>query len=482
MVSRKRKVLLTRWPSACCMSSPWPTGPSIACRSIVTIPGNIYGPYDNFDLENAHVVPALVRKFVEATDQGLDRLVVWGSGEPTRDFVYAGDVAAGHPAGRVNATTAPSWSISPRDRRRAFAGGRTHCREISGFGGEVVWDATRPDGQSRRVFDISRARADLGWEPITSLSDGLARTLRWYREHRTTARNSGLTLNAGHGLMNKISGHGRIGFSGDRIWFRCCGVLMRSSRPTVRTLDVRDITAVHRVIGGHRPDLVCHLAALCGAAPSRENPPEFYAVNTLGTRSPARGLPPCRGRAIPVHLQPDRPWRIARSSGRNYRVRPPPSLRRKQGGRGIRRSRLQPALRHPFDHRSADPGRGRGVARSCTPWAISCSRRSAGRRSFSSAAGDHRRDFVHPQDVAAAMLAGRGPTGQRRQTQAMRSSTSARARRSACGSSPTWSFRLVGSGRAPAGPGTNQSFSLYTRIDRARASPRLRAQHRHSKT
>jgi GDP-L-fucose synthase len=155
---------------------------------IVTIPGNIYGPYDNFDLENAHVVPALVRKFATAVDLNLDRLVVWGSGAPTRDFVYAGDVADGilraaqvyDRSELVNLASGRETSI------RAVASALT---EISGFRGEVVWDASRPDGQSRRVFDVSRAKADIGWDATTSLRSGLATTMAWYRDHRATARN-----------------------------------------------------------------------------------------------------------------------------------------------------------------------------------------------------------------------------------------------------------------------------------------------------
>ncbi len=157
---------------------------------VVTIPGNIYGPYDNFDLENAHVVPALIRKFVEAGDLGLDRLVVWGSGAPTRDFVFAGDVAEGILRAAEMYDRSELVNLAS-GQETSIRGVVDALKEISGFRGEVVWDATRPDGQSRRVFDISRARADLGWEPRTSLPAGLATTLRWYREHRATARNQG---------------------------------------------------------------------------------------------------------------------------------------------------------------------------------------------------------------------------------------------------------------------------------------------------
>ena len=157
---------------------------------IVTIPGNIYGPHDNFDLENAHVVPGLTRKFVEAVEAQSDRLVVWGTGAPTRDFVYAGDVAEG---------MLQAAEVYDRSELVNLASGQESSirsvvdalKEISGFRGEIVWDSTRPDGQSRRVFDISRARTELGWSPQTSLPAGLAQTLRWYRDNRATARNSG---------------------------------------------------------------------------------------------------------------------------------------------------------------------------------------------------------------------------------------------------------------------------------------------------
>ena len=155
-------------------------------NSIVTIPGNIYGPWDNFDLEGAHVIPALVRKFVEATDDGRDRVEVWGTGTPTRDFVYAGDVAEGmisaartlqEPA-LINLASGTETSI--RTVVQSLAA-------ITGFDGEVVWNRTRPDGQSRRVFDVSLAEKLLGWRARTGLMDGLKLTVDWYRANRNGA-------------------------------------------------------------------------------------------------------------------------------------------------------------------------------------------------------------------------------------------------------------------------------------------------------
>ena len=157
--------------------------------AIVTIPGNIYGPYDQFDLEHSHVVPGLVRKFVEASDaNGGGRVEVWGSGKPTRDFVYAGDVAEGilragevydEPA-LVNLSSGVEHSI--REVVDTLA-------EITGFQGEIAWDTSRPDGQARRLFDVSKAEQEMGFACRTSLADGLRRTVDWYTEHRHEARN-----------------------------------------------------------------------------------------------------------------------------------------------------------------------------------------------------------------------------------------------------------------------------------------------------
>jgi GDP-L-fucose synthase len=155
--------------------------------SVVAIPGNVYGPYDNFDLQASHVVPALVRKFVEATEEGAREVTVWGTGRPTRDFVYAGDVADGillaaerydHPE-LVNLSSGVETSVQELVET---------IKRLTSHRGRVVWDTSRPDGQLRRYFDISKARHDLGFEPRTNLEDGLAQTIAWYKTNRTVAR------------------------------------------------------------------------------------------------------------------------------------------------------------------------------------------------------------------------------------------------------------------------------------------------------
>jgi GDP-L-fucose synthase len=157
--------------------------------SVICIPGNIFGPRDNFDLQDAHVVPALVRKFADAIREGADRLVVWGSGNPTRDFVYAADVAEGLlRAAEIYGREPQLVNLSSNKETSIREVVETLIR-ISGFRGEVMWDRSRPEGQARRAFDVSKAHRELGWHARTSLEEGLRRTFDWYQANRLTARN-----------------------------------------------------------------------------------------------------------------------------------------------------------------------------------------------------------------------------------------------------------------------------------------------------
>jgi len=151
--------------------------------SIITIPGNIYGEHDNFHLQDAHVIPALIRKFVDAVDSGDKRVVVWGTGKPTRDFVYAGDVAEGillatekyEQSELVNLSSGKEHTI--REVVETLA-------DLTGFNGRIIWDASRPDGQARRCFDVSKAQRDLGFQARTSLEQGLRLTVEWYKQNK----------------------------------------------------------------------------------------------------------------------------------------------------------------------------------------------------------------------------------------------------------------------------------------------------------
>jgi GDP-L-fucose synthase len=145
-------------------------------NAIFLLPANLYGPRDNFDLETSHVIPALIRKMVESHDEVL----LWGDGSPTREFLYVEDCAEGlmlaadrYDGGEpVNLGT--SEEISIRDLAVLVA-------ELTGFDGEVVWDSSMPNGQPRRRLDVSRAKELFGFEARTSLRDGLAKTIEWFR-------------------------------------------------------------------------------------------------------------------------------------------------------------------------------------------------------------------------------------------------------------------------------------------------------------
>jgi GDP-L-fucose synthase len=154
---------------------------------IIGVPGNIYGPYDNFDLEMAHVVPALVRKFVDAADSRAAEVVVWGTGKASRDFVYAGDAAEGlvRAAERLDRAEIFNLSCGTGTSVREVV---ENLRTITGYTRTVRWDASRPDGQAARQFDVSKAKRLLGWEAVTPIMEGLQATVDWYRAHRAEAR------------------------------------------------------------------------------------------------------------------------------------------------------------------------------------------------------------------------------------------------------------------------------------------------------
>jgi GDP-L-fucose synthase len=153
---------------------------------IYLLPTNLYGPEDKFNPAVSHVIPALIKKFVDGKESGASEVEVWGTGSATREFLYVEDAARGLVTGAesydesdpVNLGTNEETSIKDLAERIA---------SLVGFEGELVWDPSKPDGQPRRRVDTSRARERFGFEANVSLEDGLRRTIDWYVSHRTEA-------------------------------------------------------------------------------------------------------------------------------------------------------------------------------------------------------------------------------------------------------------------------------------------------------
>jgi len=147
---------------------------------IYLVPVNLYGPKDNFDLEASHVIPALIRKFTEATSKKEKQVVAWGTGKASREFLYVEDAAEGiitaaekyNKPEPVNLGTGKEITI--KDLVNLVA-------QLAGFEGKIIWDTTRPDGQPRRCLDTSKAKQEFGFEAKTDLASGLRKTIDWYK-------------------------------------------------------------------------------------------------------------------------------------------------------------------------------------------------------------------------------------------------------------------------------------------------------------
>lgn len=151
-------------------------------KSSYVLPVNLYGPWDNFDLQSSHVIPALIRKCIEAQRRGDSQIVCWGTGSASREFLYVDDAAEGIVrAAEVMDDPTPinlgaSFEITIKDLVELIV-------KLTGFKGAVVWDSTKPDGQPRRCLDTTRAQKLLNWKAQVSFEDGLKRTIEWYRAH-----------------------------------------------------------------------------------------------------------------------------------------------------------------------------------------------------------------------------------------------------------------------------------------------------------
>jgi GDP-L-fucose synthase len=152
-------------------------------KSAYVLPVNLYGPHDNFNLESSHVIPALIRKCVEAQERSEDRIVCWGTGAASREFLYVEDAAEGI----VRAAEAMD-EPTPMNLGAGFEITIKSLVELivrlTGFKGRIEWDASKPDGQPRRCLDTSRAAELMGWRAKVGFEEGLERTIEWYRGSR----------------------------------------------------------------------------------------------------------------------------------------------------------------------------------------------------------------------------------------------------------------------------------------------------------
>ena len=156
-------------------------------NSIFLLPVNLYGPGDNFNPASSHVIPALIRKCLEAKEQGASEILAWGDGSPTREFIYVEDAAEGITLAteRYNSSEpvniGASFEISIKDLTETVA-------RLTGFEGSIRWDTSKPNGQPRRKLDTTRAREAFGFEAKTDFEEGLRRTIDWYANERANGR------------------------------------------------------------------------------------------------------------------------------------------------------------------------------------------------------------------------------------------------------------------------------------------------------
>jgi GDP-L-fucose synthase len=156
-------------------------------NAIYLLPVNLYGPRDNFNLETSHVIPALIRKAIEAQERGDKELPVWGDGSPTREFLYVEDAADGivTAAEKYNGpepvNLGSGYEISIKDLAEMI-------QEQTGFAGKLAWQTDKPNGQPRRGLDVTRAKEYFGWQAQVPFKEGMRRTIEWFRENREKIR------------------------------------------------------------------------------------------------------------------------------------------------------------------------------------------------------------------------------------------------------------------------------------------------------
>jgi GDP-L-fucose synthase len=145
---------------------------------ISLMPTNLYGPGDNFELQGSHVLPAFIRRFVEATAENRTKETLWGTGSPKREFLHVDDLAAAVVMAGEKFDSAQHLNIGSGEDLTIKALAEL-VAELAGFKGEIAWDSSKPDGTPRKVLDVTKVKS-LGWEPAISLRDGIASTIEWY--------------------------------------------------------------------------------------------------------------------------------------------------------------------------------------------------------------------------------------------------------------------------------------------------------------
>lgn len=159
-------------------------------NSVNLIPVNLYGPGDNFDLETSHVIPALIRKLLEAKQRGDDQVVLWGNGSPTREFLFAPDAAVGIALGAQYLESSDPVNLGSGHEIQ-IRGLAELIGQLTGYQGQFKWDTSKPNGQPRRALDTSKAQELFGFRAATSLEDGLRQTVDWYLANPETVMVAG---------------------------------------------------------------------------------------------------------------------------------------------------------------------------------------------------------------------------------------------------------------------------------------------------
>ncbi len=154
-------------------------------NAIYLLPANLYGPRDNFDPRSSHVIPALIKKCIDAKERGEDHIVVWGTGRASREFLYVADAARAIVLAAERYNSPEPVNIGS-GREITIKDLVTLIAELTGFTGQIVWDTSKPDGQPRRCLDTSRAEREFGFRATTDLREGLRKTIDWYLTHRAT--------------------------------------------------------------------------------------------------------------------------------------------------------------------------------------------------------------------------------------------------------------------------------------------------------